>query len=105
LPAKTIENPYNIDTSRKISSFIECMKDHALICKFFGLSSSKTTLLEQKLTPTKCKVPRTKVLLLCNSGRLPTVTSVALLHTLGWLFSNRRDFPKDKIIKDMEQGL
>jgi hypothetical protein len=61
--------------------------------------------LQQNLAPTKCKVPSTKVLALCNSGRLPTVTSVALPLSLGWLFSNTRGVSLSRIAKAMEWRL
>jgi hypothetical protein len=51
----------------------------------------------------KSKVPSIKGLVLCNSGRLPTVTTVALPLSFGWLFSNSRGASlKGRIAKAIE---
>jgi hypothetical protein len=39
--------------------------------------------LQQNLAPTKCKVPSTKLIALCDFGKLPTVTLVTRPLTLG----------------------
>jgi hypothetical protein len=63
------------------------------------------TLLQQNLEPTKCKVPTTKVLALCNMGRLPTIISIALPLSSSWLFSDTRGVSLRRIAKAMEWRL
>ena len=54
------------------------------------IPNNNTKMLQQNLAPKKCKVPSTKVIALGKLGRLHTISSTTLPHTLGCFLSNTK---------------